>query len=72
MATHSSILAWEIPWTEEPGVLLESEFVLNAKGRQWHHEKLEIPVDPSMSFVTCISSLYSVQFSSFTQSCPTL
>ena len=22
MATHSSILAWRIPWTEEPGVLL--------------------------------------------------
>ena len=21
MATHSSILAWEIPWTKEPGVL---------------------------------------------------
>ena len=21
MAIHSSILAWEIPWTEEPGVL---------------------------------------------------
>ena len=21
MATHSSILAWEIPWTEEPGGL---------------------------------------------------
>ena len=21
MATHSSILAWEIPWTEEPGRL---------------------------------------------------
>ena len=21
MATHSSILAWRIPWTEEPGVL---------------------------------------------------
>ena len=21
MATHTSILAWEIPWTEEPGVL---------------------------------------------------
>ena len=20
-ATHSSILAWEIPWTEEPGML---------------------------------------------------
>ena len=22
LATHSSILAWEIPWTEEPGRLL--------------------------------------------------
>ena len=21
MASHSSILAWEIPWTEEPGAL---------------------------------------------------
>ena len=21
MATHSSILAWEVPWTEEPGEL---------------------------------------------------
>ena len=21
MATHSSIIAWEIPWTEEPGGL---------------------------------------------------
>jgi len=21
MATHSTILAWEIPWTEEPGGL---------------------------------------------------
>ena len=21
MATHSSLLAWEIPWTEEPGDL---------------------------------------------------
>ena len=24
MATHSSILAWEIPWTEEPGRLLST------------------------------------------------
>ena len=21
MATHSSILAWKIPWTEEPGIV---------------------------------------------------
>ena len=24
MATHSSTLAWKIPWTEEPGGLKES------------------------------------------------
>ena len=24
MATHSSILAWKIPWTEEPGWLLST------------------------------------------------
>ena len=27
MATHSSILAWEIPWTEEPGWLLGYNFL---------------------------------------------
>ena len=25
MATHSSILAWRIPWTEEPGGLQSTE-----------------------------------------------
>jgi len=27
MATHSSILAWEIPWTEKPGRLQWSPWV---------------------------------------------
>ena len=26
MATHSSILAWRIPWTEEPGGLQSMKF----------------------------------------------
>ena len=26
MSTHSSILAWEIPWTEEPGTLQSMGF----------------------------------------------
>ena len=30
MATHSSILAWEIPWTEEPGRLYSP----------WGHERV--------------------------------
>ena len=25
MATHSSVLAWRIPWTEEPGGLLHKD-----------------------------------------------
>ena len=29
MATHSSILAWKIPWTEEPGYSL------------WGHKELD-------------------------------
>ena len=27
MATHSSILAWRIPWTEEPGGLQSMGFI---------------------------------------------
>ena len=40
MATHSSTLAWEIPWTEQPGGLksmgLQSQALLStsAKGNQ--------------------------------------
>ena len=33
MATHSSILAWEVPWTEEPGGL---QFIgLQRVGHDW-------------------------------------
>ena len=35
MATHSSILAWEIPWTEEPGGLQSSMY---AKSRTRHSD----------------------------------
>ena len=31
MATHSSILAWRIPWTEEPGRL---------QGVTWGHKRV--------------------------------
>ena len=38
MATHSSILAWKIPWTEEPGRLTvhgitKSQIGLNKKNK---------------------------------------
>ena len=51
MATHFSILAWKIPWTEEPGGL--QSMGLRRAGHDW----------------VC---MLSVQFSSVTQSCPTL
>ena len=43
MATHSSILAWEIPWVEEPGGLqfmgrenpLEKEMVTHSSTLAW-------------------------------------
>ena len=35
MATHSSILAWEIPWTEEPGGL--QSIVSPTAGHNWAH-----------------------------------
>ena len=33
MATHSSIIAWKIPWTEEPGGLQSIE--LQRVGYNW-------------------------------------
>jgi len=33
MATHSSILAWRIPWTEEPG---NTQVLTEGAGKQWH------------------------------------
>ena len=51
MATHSSILAWEIPWTEKPGRLqsmgsqrvrhnlVTKQQQLNQKLWRWNHQK---------------------------------
>ena len=33
MATHASILAWEIPWTEEPGGLVHG--IAKRAGHDW-------------------------------------
>ena len=48
VATHSSILAWEIPWTEQPGGLLswgykESDLSTRhqSRGRCWADERFE-------------------------------
>ena len=40
MATHSSILAWKIPWTEEPGRLL------SMGSRRVRHDLATRPLPP--------------------------
>ena len=42
MATHSNILAWEIPWTEKSGGL-QSMGLWKSRRRQWHPTPVLLP-----------------------------
>ena len=42
MATHSSILAWRIPWTEEPGGL-QSMGVTKSRTQQSNKKEQYVP-----------------------------
>ena len=71
MATHSSILAWEIPWTEEPGRL-------QSMGRKsWTQLSDSTTTTYNSNFMLFTSEhvdLYSLKVKSeseVTQSCPT-
>ena len=35
MATHSSTLAWKIPWMEEPGLLQSMETAVHGVAKSW-------------------------------------
>ena len=100
MATHSSILAWRIPWTEEPGGLQSkgsqksqtwlSNWIATTKYDEVQYQEpsyycfkhqpectgnnlLSIWTTLSAGQVLHALSCFSVvQFSSVTQSCPTL
>ena len=37
MATHSSVLAWRIPWTEEPGGLQSRRLQSQTRLSDWTH-----------------------------------
>ena len=43
MATHSSILAWEIPWTVEPGGLQSTGLQRVGHNRTCKHARLKPP-----------------------------
>ena len=54
MATHSSILAWEIPWTEEPGRLqsmasqrVKHNRATNTRIVEVEKSKVNVPADCS-------------------------
>ena len=63
MVIHSSILAWRIPWTEEPGRL--QSMGLRTVGHDWATRHIIYVIVETFS-------ISSVQFSSVAQSCPTL
>ena len=72
MATHSSILAWKIPWTEEPGGL--QSMGLQRVGHDWaaeHAHTLSCKMNPIIGelFVTSFcfkgSSMYVATFCSY-------
>ena len=56
MATHSSILAWRIPWTEEPGGL--QSMGLQRFGHNWVTNNTFFLLLRSYRFPTCLSHSY--------------
>ena len=72
MATHSSILAWRIPWTEEPGKL--QSIVLHRVGHNWRDlAHIDITrVDPLSRPINnaCFDSGHKFELSSITQGFP--
>ena len=49
MATHSCILAWEIPWTEEPGGL--QSMGLQKSQTRLRHTKQQLPCINTVSTI---------------------
>ena len=59
MATHSGILAWRIPWTEEPGGPLS---IKATKGwTQWNAEHTEEEWQKGYGETTSVQSVYMPQ-----------
>ena len=77
MATHSSILAWKIPWAEEPGGL--QDMGSQRGGYHWAHTDTHTQGGEggrerkiyNWVFLGGIANIND-QFRSVTQSCPTL
>ena len=64
MATHSSVLAWKIPWTEEPGGLqsIGSQRIGHdlATKQQQKHIHIKLILDFTMTYIYIINSLVKI------------
>ena len=62
MATHSSILAWEIPWTEEPGQLHSTWGPKRQDPTELLNNSSKVPskpsLDPSQAPSNCTESVF--------------
>ena len=54
MKTHSSILAWEIPWTEEPGGLQSMGSQRVGHNYNYSHKLGEEFMNPKQNIFLCI------------------
>ena len=74
MATHPSVLAWRIPWTEEPGGL--QSMGLQRVGHDWAtsltHSLKEIEVCSKLDLVRTWAHIMTAAAAKSLQSCPTL
>ena len=56
MAIHSSILAWKIPWTEEPRGVVKSQTQLNVYDVTSVHFSSRISIYAHQTFILCYMS----------------
>ena len=49
MTTHSNILAWEIPWTEDPGEPMRSQKSQTQLSNQPNHNNCHVKRLPTLS-----------------------
>ena len=63
MATHSSILVWKIPWTEEPGEAMAHGVTKSQTPLNIHRDRTHIPALTGGFFTTEPPGRPSVQFS---------
>ena len=60
MATHSSILAWEILWTEEPGGLqtIRLQSVGHDLATEHHHQSIDLRIISLLVFSILFKNFY--------------